>query len=64
MCSIHVSHVLGSKCRQNITKDTEKVRKNSLKQKLIIEGMIFYIQNCTSKYRSGQVLAEYVFKTC
>ena len=64
MCSKDVSHILGSKCRQKNTKDTEKVRKNSLKQKLIIDGMIFYIQIYTSIYSSGQDLPEYVFKTC
>ena len=64
MCSKHVCHVLPRKCRQKITKETEKVRKNSLIQKLIIERMIFSKQNYTSKHSSGKDLREYVFNTC
>ena len=41
-----------------------KSEEEFFKQKLIIEGMIFYVQNYTSKYSSGQDLLEYMFNTC
>ena len=63
MLSTYICHALGRICRQKITQFTKKVRKNSFIQKLIIEGMIFSLQNYTSKYRSGQDLPEYVIKT-